>query len=81
MVTHEAGAAHPLGVEILDDLARAMGVHTVFHGHHHDSLDYSDKWSIQGFRSFGVGLGGVKDMDGRVIIPGELDHIRKFRRR
>ncbi len=81
LVTHEAGAAHPLGVEILDDLARAMGVHTVFHGHHHDSLDYSDKWSIQGFRSFGVGLGGVKDMDGRVIIPGELDHIRKFRRR
>lgn len=81
LITHEAGAGHPHGLEILDDLARAMGVHTVFHGHHHDSLDYSGRWGAQGFRSFGVGLGGITDLMGNVVVPGELDHVRQVRSR
>ena len=78
LVTHEAGSAHPHGIEILDDLARAMGVHTTFHGHHHDRLDYSVRWESQGFRSFGVGLGGITDLSGAVILSGEMDHVRQF---
>lgn len=80
LVTHEAGAAHPHGFKILDDLARSMAVHTTFHGHHHDRLDYSKKWSAQGFRSFGVGLGGITDQDGEVVVKGEIDHICQYRR-
>jgi len=79
LVTHEAGAGHPHGVGLIDDLARAMGVATTFHGHHHDRLDYSSRWATEGFRSFGVGLGGIADLDGNVIVPGELDHVRQFR--
>ena len=81
LVTHEAGGAHPHGFEILDDLARAMGASATFHGHHHDRLDYSSHWERQGFRSFGVGLGGITDLAGNVIVPGELDLVRQFRRR
>lgn len=81
LVTHEAGEGHPHGFEIIDDLARSMGVSATFHGHHHDRLDYSSRWEAQGFRSHGVGLGGIMDLDGSVIVLGELDHVRQFRRR
>lgn len=81
LVTHEAGAGHPNGFKILDNLARSMRVSTTFHGHHHDRLDYSGIWEAQGFRSFGVGLGGITDLTGKVIVPGELDHIRQYRQR
>jgi predicted phosphodiesterase len=81
LVTHEAGAAHPHGFEIIVDLARAMGASVTFHGHHHDLLDYSSRWQGLGFRSFGVGLGGISDLNGTVVVPGELDHVRQFRRR
>ncbi len=81
LVTHEAGGAHPHGFEIIDDLARAMGVSLTFHGHHHDRLDYSSRWELQGFRSHGVGLGGITDLEGNVIVPGELDLVRQARRR
>lgn len=81
LVTHEAGAGHPHGFEILDDLARAMGVSVTFHGHHHDRLDYSARWEAQEFRSFGVGLRGIAGLGGNVIVPGELDHVRQFRQR
>lgn len=80
LVTHEAPAYHPHGVEVLDTLAQSMGVSLVVHGHHHDALDSSALWSTQGFKSFGVGLRGVSriSLDGEleVISPGELDERR-----
>ena len=81
LVTHEAGAGHPYGFSVIDDVARSLGVHTSFHGHHHDRLDYSGRWREQGFRSFGVGLGGITDLQGQIIRPGEVDHIRQHRGR
>jgi predicted phosphodiesterase len=35
LVTHEAPSSHPSGSVVLDELARAMGVRTIVHGHHH----------------------------------------------
>lgn len=81
LITHEAPSCHPNGFALIDDLARAMRVSATFHGHHHDRLDYSRQWSSQGFRSFGVGLGGISDMAGDVVVAGEIDHVRQIRQK
>ncbi|ACU89431.1 metallophosphoesterase family protein [Desulfomicrobium baculatum] len=36
LVTHEAPESHPLGFPLLGDIARAMGVRMLIHGHHHE---------------------------------------------
>lgn len=72
LVTHEAPSCHPHGFEAIDLLAQAMGA-TVFHGHHHDSLDYSRQWDVLEFKAFGVGFCGITDQDGNVIAPGDFD--------
>ena len=83
LVTHEAPAYHPHGFDILDTLAQSLGVKVAVHGHHHDRLDSSARWEVQGFKSFGVGLRGITsiDIDGAatVIRPGELDEARNGR--
>jgi predicted phosphodiesterase len=83
LVLHEAPGYHPRGVELLDDLARAMGVKVVVHGHHHDALDSSSRWASQGFISHGIGLRGITAIDSfgvsTVVVPGELDASRRDR--
>ncbi len=83
LVTHEAPGYHPNGFELLDSLAQALGAKVTVHGHHHDRLDSSGRFSEQGFKSFGVGLRGITaiDVDGTatVIRPGELDLVRALR--
>lgn len=79
LITHEAPSCHPHGFAAIDDLARALGVRAAFHGHHHDCLDYSRSWDKLGFQAFGVGLRGITDSHGTVIVPGELDEQRRFR--
>ena len=85
LVTHEAGGYHHNGFQILDDLARSLGVKVTVHGHQHDRLDSSDRWPTQGFKSFGVGLRGITaiDADGNatVVVPGELDAQRDHRQK
>jgi len=39
LVLHEAPESHPNGFAALGDLARALGVHTVLHGHHHHDYE------------------------------------------
>lgn len=81
LITHEAPGYHPLGFDILDALAQAMGVSVSVHGHQHDCLDSSPLWPIQGFRSFGVGLRGITAIDSGgnavPIVPGEMDAERR----
>ena len=36
LVTHEAPESHPLGFQLIGDIARAMGVRMLIHGHHHE---------------------------------------------
>lgn len=83
LITHEAPGYHPNGFELLDTLAQSIGAKLAVHGHHHDALDSSAAWDLQGFRSYGVGLRGVSALwpDGRweVVIKGEIDEARAKR--
>lgn len=73
LVTHEAPSCHPNGFAVLDHLAQRLGVNKVFHGHHHDNLDYQEANARLGFQTHGVGLRGITDQTGRVVLAGELD--------
>lgn len=79
LVTHEAPSCHPHGFMAIDELARSMRVEKSFHGHQHDNLDYQVKWGGMGFKAYGVGLRGIKDVNGTVIKAGELDEHRAYR--
>lgn len=71
LVTHEAPSAHLDGFNAIDELATALGVHVAFHGHHHDQFDYTSHCTHLGFEVYGVGLCGITDQAGRVIVAAE----------
>jgi predicted phosphodiesterase len=79
LVTHEAPSCHPHGFEAIDLLAAALGAQRVYHGHHHDRMDYSGCTSALGFSAYGVGLRGITNLSGMIIRPGELDAQRSGR--
>jgi predicted phosphodiesterase len=79
LATHEAVSSHPNGFKAIDELAQSVGVQSSFHGHHHDRLDYSACWDGLGFKAYGVGLRGITDREGRVVVPGEKDEERAGR--
>ena len=56
LVTHEAPESHPLGFKLIGDIARAMGVRMLIHGHHHER--YSATLD-GGIRVEGVGMSGL----------------------
>lgn len=86
LITHEAPSYHPHGSETIELLAVAMDVRQSYHGHHHDSLDYSRFAATDGFEAFGVGFCGIVAVRGyerkdiEVIRPGDFD-IERGRRR
>lgn len=60
LVTHEAPAAHLFGWRAIDELAEALGVQLVVHGHHHRDIDYVGEGLLSAaapFRVFGVDMG------------------------
>ena len=73
LVTHEAPSCHPGGFVGVDELAKSMHVKSSFHGHKHDRLDYSDKYTTLGFKAYGVGFCGVSDQDGNLVAKGDFD--------
>ena len=77
LVTHEAPSCHPYGFTAIDDLAQSMGVKRLFHGHHHDNLDYTSDENRLGFKPHGIGLCGVTNENGVVVIPGKMDEERR----
>lgn len=79
LVTHEAPSCHPMGFAALDEVARKLRVTRLFHGHHHDCLDYGPFVDAMGFRTIGVGLRGITDEEGRKVVEGELDAARAYR--
>ncbi len=70
LVTHEAPGCHVRGFEVLDELARTMGVRWMFHGHQHEDRVYSDN---EGIPTRAVGYRGVVNLQGEVVIPAQLD--------
>lgn len=75
LVTHEAPSCHKHGFRELDELAQAMRVHTVVHGHHH--VRYSSTIANGDIRVHGVGRAGVSDLHGQVVVPGPDDYRQK----
>jgi predicted phosphodiesterase len=53
LVTHEAPESHPLGFPLLGDIARAMGVKMLIHGHHHERYSAT---IAGGIRVEGIGM-------------------------
>lgn len=79
LVSHEAPSCHPHGFEAINILALEMNVASAFHGHHHDSPNYERMWPRLGFKAHAVGLRGIKEENGRVVLQGELDEARSRR--
>jgi hypothetical protein len=78
-VTYEAPSCHPHGSAAVDKLAQTLGVKQAFHGHQQDCLDYSGHATGLVFYAYGVGLCGVTNVFGQVVITGSLDDQRAAR--
>jgi hypothetical protein len=50
-----------------------MRVRRLFHGHQHEDVHYPTQPGPSIFKAFGVGLRGVMDVDGTVLVPGAAD--------
>ena len=72
LVSHEAPESHRHGFRAVGDLARALGVHTVFHGHHHEDYDGEIAGPTGGerIRVRGVSECGLCDLDGHRPATG-----------
>lgn len=70
LVTHEAPSCHPHGFQEIDELAKFLGARQVFHGHHHDCIDYRSHWPTLGFEAYGVPFRGIMDETGLLIPAG-----------
>ena len=68
LVTHEAPSCHLHGFCGIDALAQSMQVKYSFHGHHHDHFNYAAHEEVLGFSAHGVGLRGVSDMYGNIVL-------------
>jgi len=68
LVCHEAPSCHEYGHSVIDALAQAMGVSVIVHGHHH--IDYDSTICDGGIRVLGVGLAGVRQLDGTLVRRG-----------
>lgn len=68
LVTHEAPGCHEYGFSAIDDIARAMGVKKIFHGHQHNS--YFAKLAHD-INVFGVADRGVVDLSGKDRLSAE----------
>ena len=64
LVTHEAPGSHKHGFSIIGELASAMGVKHIFHGHLHENYAKTIKHNIQ---VFGVANAAVADLTGNTI--------------
>ena len=64
LVTHEAPLPHRHGFHAINALATSMGAKRLFHGHHHEYVDYTDRAAEMGFKAWGVTSRGVVDFDG-----------------
>ena len=70
LITHEAPSMHPKGFKALDDLAMKMGCKIIFHAHQHESKRYCP---CNGLCARGIGLRGIIDLEGNVIVPAQVD--------
>jgi len=64
LVSHEAPGSHRYGFSAISDLAAAMGVKQIFHGHLHENYHSTVKKNIQ---VIGVANASIADLDGNFL--------------
>jgi predicted phosphodiesterase len=64
LVTHEAPGSHKHGFSVIGELASAMGVKHIFHGHLHENYGKVIKHNIQ---VYGVANAAVADLTGNTV--------------
>ena len=69
LVSHEAPFPHPTGFKELNELASAMGVKQVYHGHHHENFDYSSI-NKNTFQIVNVGFRSLANEKGEYLLKG-----------
>jgi hypothetical protein len=67
LVTHEAPGSHRHGFDVIGELASAMGVKNIFHGHLHENYVGTIKNNI---KVFGVADRAVADLAGNTLRNG-----------
>ena len=68
LITHEAPSCHPHGFQAIDNLAVNLGARKVYHGHHHEHIEYSEEEARRlGFRPFAVGYGQIRNENGQLL--------------
>lgn len=65
LICHEAPKPHPMGFQIINDLAMKMGVKQVFHGHHHENFTYRTKYP---YKITNVGFRSLADAEGNYLL-------------
>ncbi len=65
-ISHEAPKPHPLGFQVLNNLAKTMGVKQFFHGHHHENCVYQNHGNP--FQLINVGFRSVCDENGSYLL-------------
>ncbi len=76
LVSHEAPKPHPMGFQVLNDLAMLMGVKKYFHGHHHENFDYTDK-NTGDIQIVNVGFRSLATLDGEYLLKNIDDRNLK----
>lgn len=77
LVVHEAPSTHHYGARAIDDLAVAMGVQLIVHGHHH--VTYVAQ--INEIRVHGIDAAVVMDLHGQVVAEIPPSARRRTRKR
>ncbi|MCF7971151.1 MAG: metallophosphoesterase [Methylococcaceae bacterium] len=65
LVSHEAPSCHQYGFQVIDELAEALGVSKIFHGHHH--RHYNDVLANR-ITVTGASLEGVVNLAGESVL-------------
>ena len=65
LICHEAPKPHPMGFRVINQLAEKLGVRHVFHGHHHDNVEYKTNFP---YKITNVGFRSVTDVQGNYLL-------------
>ena len=65
LICHEAPKPHPMGFRVINQLAEKLGVRHVFHGHHHDNVEYKTNFP---YKITNVGFRSVTDIQGNYLL-------------
>lgn len=70
LICHEAPKPHPLGFSVINNLATSMQVKHIFHGHHHESFDYTKRPNKNPFKITNVGFRSLCNINGNFLLIG-----------